>query len=289
MVLVFLSAILHASWNVYSKSYANPLSFMYWALVWSAIIYLPLFVAALILTNFSPLVWELVLASGLLCTVYFLALGFAYRDGLVSVAYPIARAFPILVVTWAGTLLGERPSPQGLVGVLFVVSGCFFLPFREFGRGSGAGLWRAYVTRSAFWALLAAVVTSIYSIIDKLAAINITSSSAGLALLGKLNYVYVQNLVSLLGIVVIARLLPLKLERVPRLQAAGFGVVFLVSYGLVMIALATDSVAYVVSFRQISIVIATVASMVFMERFFSWPRFVGSLQIAAGVVLVGLG
>jgi drug/metabolite transporter (DMT)-like permease len=289
IILVFLSAVMHASWNVYSKSYGNPLSFMYWALVWSAIIYVPLFVAAVVFAPFTPMVWLLAISSGLLCSVYFLALGLSYRDGLVSVAYPVARAFPILVVTWAGTLLGERPSVQGLVGIVLVVTGCFFLPFREFKRSTGGPFWRAYITRSALWAFAAAFVTSLYSIVDKAAAMHIRASQPGLTLLGKLNYVYIQNLIGLVGLVLVFRFLRWKMDPVPRAQGIVFGVIFLVSYGLVMVAFTTDPVAYVVTFRQLSIVIATIASMIFTEKFFSWPRFVGAVQITIGVVLVGLG
>jgi uncharacterized membrane protein len=288
ILLVFISAILHASWNVYSKAYGNPLSFMFWALVWSAIVYIPLFAVALIFAPFSPSVWLLSIISGLLCSVYFLALGFAYKDGLVSVAYPVARAFPILVVTWAGSFLGEHPSTQGLAGIILVVAGCFFLPFRKFSLKGGTGFWRSYITKSAFWALVAAVVTSLYSIVDKLAAVRIHHGLASTSMLGQLNYVYVQNLVSLIGVWVIVRFRKLPMDRIPRLHAIIFGIIFLVSYGLVMVALATDSVAYVVAFRQVSIVIATIASMIFTEKFFSWPRFVGALQITVGVVLVGL-
>jgi uncharacterized membrane protein len=42
------------------------------------------------------------------------------------------------------------------------------------------------------------------------------------------------------------------------------------------------------AFRQSSIVIAAVASMLWLEKDFSWPRLVGVLGITAGVVLVGL-
>jgi uncharacterized membrane protein len=64
--------------------------------------------------------------------------------------------------------------------------------------------------------------------------------------------------------------------------------VFLVSYTLVLVALVTDPVAYVVSFRQFSIVLATGVSMVWLERAFSWPRVVGVTMVFAGVVLIGL-
>ncbi len=289
ITLVLLSAVLHAAWNTYSKSFGNPVSFLYWAMAWSVGLYVPLFVAGLVFAPFPPAVWGLVSLSGAVAGVYFVGLALAYRDGLVSVAYPLARAFPILVVTWAGMFLGEIPSVHGLVGVILVVVGCFFLPFQRFGGTGGGPVWRAYLTRSAFWALVAAVATSIFSIVDKVASVRMAELAPSTAVLAKLNYVYVQNLVTLVVFTAWCRLPGMKVQRVPRLPAALVGLTFLVSYGLVMVAFSSDPVAYVVAFRQISIVLTTAASMLFIEKQFSWPRMVGAAVIMVGVVLVALG
>ncbi len=56
----------------------------------------------------------------------------------------------------------------------------------------------------------------------------------------------------------------------------------------ILMALATDPVAYVVSFRQLSIVIATVISMIWLERHFTWPRMASVGLIFSGILLIGL-
>lgn len=59
--------------------------------------------------------------SGLLHVGYYACLQRGYRDGDLSVVYPLARgAGPVLSVAGAILFLGERPSPLGLAdaGVL---------------------------------------------------------------------------------------------------------------------------------------------------------------------------
>jgi uncharacterized membrane protein len=73
-----------------------------------------------------------------------------------------------------------------------------------------------------------------------------------------------------------------------RYRALFAGLIFLVSYSLVVLALTSDPVAYVVSFRQVSILITVMVSMLWIERQVSLPRLVGVSLIFVGVVMVGL-
>jgi uncharacterized membrane protein len=66
------------------------------------------------------------------------------------------------------------------------------------------------------------------------------------------------------------------------------GLVFLISYSLIIMALTSDPVSYMVSFRQISILITALISMFWIEREVSSPRLVGVATIFVGVVLIGL-
>jgi uncharacterized membrane protein len=66
------------------------------------------------------------------------------------------------------------------------------------------------------------------------------------------------------------------------------GLVFLISHSLIIMALTSDPVSYMVSFRQISILITALISMFWIEREVSSPRLVGVATIFVGVVLVGL-
>lgn len=289
IVLILLSAITHAVWNLFSKASGAPMSFLYRALVWSAALYLPLFVVTQLVAPFPWQVWVLVAISGGLCGVYFIALCKAYDHGEVSFAYPIARSFPLMIVAWAGLFLGEHPSHMGLGGIALIVGGCFVLPYRRFCIGPDGFCRANYLNRSAFWALVAAVLTSIYSVLDKVAAREmLPPAQFWPSMCQRAGYVYVQNAVSLAVMAWFLRRTRHAVQPLRRAPVILCALIFLISYLLVMVTLARDPVSYSLALRQFSILIAAVVSMFWLEKDFSWPRLTGVLAIVAGVVLVSL-
>lgn len=286
IILVLLSACLHATWNVFSKSSGDPISFLLRALAFSALIYAPLFVWMQPRVHYPPVLTICLIGSGVCCGLYFYCLGKAYHHGKISVAYPVARSFPILVLTFGGVLLGEYPNAQGLTGTLLVVVGCFVLPWQRFVRGTDGFCLANYRNPSVFWALGAAALTAAYSLMDKVAATSMLAGPAG-GILDKVNYVYLQNLTAWATVALVVRVSRYTILPAHPQKAFFCGLLFLVSYSLILLALTTDPVAYVVSFRQLSIVLATVYSMFWVEREFTWPRLWGVVLIFAGVVLIG--
>ena len=174
ILLVLLSACLHATWNLISKSASNPLSFLKQALAYSALLYAPFFIWMQTQVHYQGTVVICLIGSGLFCSLYFFCLGKAYQCGKISVAYPVARSFPILVVTIGGLFLHEMPSVQGLAGVILVVAGCFLLPWQRFVNGPDGFCLANYRNASIGWAMGAAVCTAAYSLFDK-----VELSSAG--------------------------------------------------------------------------------------------------------------
>ncbi len=287
ILLVLFSAAIHAAWNLYSKSSGDPVSFLLRALAFSGLVYAPLFLWMQTRVVYTPLAMGCLLGSGVCSGLYFFSLGKAYQHGRVSVAYPIARSFPILVITFGSLFLGEYPSLQGAAGVLAVVAGCFILPWQRFERGPEGFCLANYHNRSVLWALCSAGFTAIFSMLDKVAATDM-HAAPGHTAWSMINYVYLQNLLAWAVVLLCVRGSRYVIVPVRRRRAFVCGVLFLLSYSLILLAMATDPVAYVVSFRQLSIVFATLASMFWLERNFSWPRLLGVGLIFAGVVLVGL-
>lgn len=290
IVLVLFSALMHATWNLFSKDSGNPSRFLRKALQYSTVLYLPVFVVLCFYTSFSPAYLVCVIASGLTAGIYFVCLGKGYQGGHVSVVYPIARSFPILIVAWVAMLWGQTPSAIGLAGIILVVVGCFILPLKRFCIGPDGLAIRNYMNWSSLFALGAAVTTSIYSLIDKYAAVSIPAEPIANSIMSRLNYVYLQNAFSWIVMEALYRLSRSAepVGRVGKRNAIMAGLLFLFSYGLIMLALAGDPVAYVVTCRQISIVLAAVVSMTFIEKQISRPRLIGVIMIFAGVVMVGL-
>lgn len=288
ILLVLLSAVCHSIWNLLAKASGGPIAFMRQALRFSALCYAPLFLVFLFLIDYSLTYLACIMASGLAVGLFLFCLSKAYQYGHVSVAYPIARSFPILVVTWVLFLWGVTPSAMGLAGILLVVAGCFVLPMGGFNLGPNGFTPANYLNRSCFWALLAAVATSVFSVIDKYAAVSMPIAPVDLAIYYRINYVYLQNVVALCVVEVCTLRLRQPSPAAHRFRALFAGLIFLVSYSLIVLALTTDPVAYVVSFRQISILITALVSMIWIEREISRPRLVGIALIFAGVIMVGL-
>ena len=288
IILVLLSALCHTCWNTLSKlSDADPMTFLTKALLYSSVMYFPLFVWIQFNIDYTPIYTICVIGSGGFCGIYFFSLAKAYEHGHISIAYPVARSFPILVLAWAGLLLDEIPSMIGIFGISLIIFGCFMLPIKKFKFGKDGFSIKNYLNISCFWALMAALFTSFFSLTDKYAAIENKADPLSLnSILSKVNYVYLQNLISLIILLFILGMKKYKYKEVKKPRVAFAGFLFIISYTLIMIAFVENKTAYVVSFRQLSIVLTAVLSMLMIEKRFSKMRFAGALVIFAGVVLV---
>jgi drug/metabolite transporter (DMT)-like permease len=235
-------------------------------------------------------------ATGFFEALYYASLAKAYRYGEMSIAYPLARAFPILLVAGLTGLLGrgERLSTLALAGMLLVFSGCVLLPLENITRLS----WRDYLNPAAGLALLAAVGTAGYSLVDDqaLRLLRELPQTRLPALEAALIYSFWQALSAFIF------LLPLSLwSRSDRLEltqtvrtiwrkALGMGMGIHAGYILVLTAMAfTRDISYVVAFRQASIPLGTLVGVALLKERAYPLKFIGSLIIFAGLVLVGVG
>lgn len=287
-LLALLSALCHASWNLVAKSGGDPVRFIRKALRYSTLCYLPLFLLLQPFIPYAPGYLLSAISSGVIVAFYFYALSRAYHHGDVSTAYPLARGLPVLLLAWVAMCLGENLSLTGLAGIFLVVFGCVVVPLKRFTLGSGGFQPAGYFNRSCCWAGVSAAMTCAYTLIDKSASVSMPILPLSLAIATKVNYVYMQNTMAWMFMEFTAPASDPTQSKVagnPRELYAGL--VFLVSYSLVLAALALDSAAYVMSFRLVSIVITSVVSMIWIERHFSRPRLLGALLIFTGVVLVG--
>ena len=128
--LVLVSAILHAGWNLLSKQ-NNP-SAAFYLLSSSTAAVLCLCCAGGFGIDFTllPLKFSLLLAVSILFeALYLIGLAHAYRNCDISIAYPMGRAMPVLLVAAVTLLLGLGTTPGKIaltgMGILFL--GCLLL------------------------------------------------------------------------------------------------------------------------------------------------------------------
>lgn len=297
ITLLLLSAGFHVTWNFLGKRQDPTASFMLAANTLGTIALVPLvFVFWSSFEAFSALVWGLLALTGLAQAVYYIGLAGAYRTGDLSLAYPLVRAVPVLLVTWLSLLLGqgEPPSRQAVMGMMLIVIGCLVLPLQNFTQLR----LRNYASLAVALALLAALGTVGYSILDD-RALRLLRDGSGLTggnLAVTLVYTVVAGLIASLwlGAFVAIRQENRRqfqaLTRADLRQALLVGLFIFVGYALVLVALAlTPNVGYAVAYRQLSIPLGAVLAIVLLKEPAYRSRLVGVALVFVGLVLVAVG
>jgi drug/metabolite transporter (DMT)-like permease len=301
VVLILVSAFMHAGWNFFSKRlYPTPEVYMV-ALTGGALILLPLILAHWGSMSLVPsTVWILVLGAGFFQALYFSGLAGAYRHGDLSVAYPVARALPVILVLIISFILGrgDQISLQAATGSVIVVIAAFFLPMRYFGELR----LRNYFNLTSLFALLAAIGTMGYSLLDDAALQELRHPSAlgdTLTVL-QISYLYLA-LEAVTTIIWMALFYAVDVKLLsahshdryrvtPILPSVLMGGMIYVTYGLVLISMAfVNDVSYVVAFRQVSLPIGVILGLLILRERGGWLRFSAVILMVAGLIFIATG
>ncbi len=292
IVIVIISALLHAGWNVLGKSNQSSGSAFFLASSFAAATlltpYLIWYINTVGFSNIGLPFWQLLLLSGICQVIYLVGLGVAYKQADIGVIYPMARALPVLMVGFGTLLLGYSLTYNQWVGFMLITLGCLVVPLKSFKDLKP----RAYLNLGVLWALIAAIGTTGYSIIDKEA----------LLLLGDIESKKVTNRdasIFYLGMQFWAIALPLSIWLFLSKQSAEFanawrirkkaataGVMMAATYGLVLFAMTmTENVSLVVALRQVSIIFGVVMGIYFLKEKWHITRGIGVLFILSGLVI----
>ncbi len=297
VVLVVFSALVHAGWNLLGKRDSANGAYFCIASAAGALVMFPilLFWSGAV-GRMPPGVWMYLLPTGLFQALYFTGLGGAYRTGDLSVAYPVARAFPVLMVPLISAAMGsgDLPTATAVGGMITVTVGLLVIPQDRISRLSVSHLWGAWV----LYAFLAGIGTTGYSIIDDTALATYRETLGGelSSVQAPIIYSALQSastalLLALFGAVRLGpRRLSAELRRTQLGSAATAGVAIVGAYCLVLVAYGfARNVSYVVAFRQISLPIGTLFGVVLLGEKMNRARAAGTALIIGGLVLVSLG
>jgi drug/metabolite transporter (DMT)-like permease len=297
LLLVGLSAFLHAFWNFLSKRRHPTATFFLMASITASMIYLPiLYVFRAGLPRIPATVWILIVITGAVQAVYYVFLATAYRNGDLSHAYPLARSLPVVLVALVSVLLGRgaQIEPLAYAGFAVVTAGCLILPLPGFLDLS----LRPYRQTWVIFALLAAFCITAYTLIDDQVLRTLRSlPEAGLSNLGWALLFGELETISL-TLFMLVFVLSWKPERERLLHArwadwgrsALMGIIITATYALVLLAMAyVRNVSYVFAFRQLSIPIGAALGMLVRREPAYAPKLAGIGLVVAGLVLVAVG
>jgi drug/metabolite transporter (DMT)-like permease len=321
LVLVLVAALAHAAWNVLAKTASGGAAFVWLFSAAAVVIWVPAAaVAAVVAPGSLGLEGVAFMAgSGALHALYFVLLQRGYRDGDLSLVYPLARGTgPLLSTLAAIVIFAERPSALALAGGAIIVVAVFSLA----GVGSGAaevagagragvesgaaeaaragvGSGAAEVTRAARagvrvdalrrrraigFALLTGVAIASYTLWDKQAV-----GPLGLA---PVVYYWGANVAET------ALLTPFVAHRsgevrrtwlAHRRQVLGVAVLSPLAYILVLFALAHAPVSYVAPARELSILVGAVAGITVLDEGQPRRRMLAAAAIFVGIVALAVG
>lgn len=282
LVLVLSSAVAHATWNLLSKqaAKADGVVFIWLVATASTVLWSPVALGYLIITG-DRLSWTgigVIAASTTLHLGYFTLLQRGYRHGDLSMVYPIARGTgPLLASLVAVILLGERPGPVGVAGILLVGTGVFLLgtarrPTRHDLAGIGFGL-------------ATGVFIATYTVWDK----QVVSAFAVAPIL--LNYCGDLGRALILTPPVLTarrRDLILPVWREHRTRVLGAAVLTPLSYLLALIAFTFSPVSVVAPVREVGVLIAVVLGGRLLAEGHLTRRLLAAAVIVGGVVTIAL-
>lgn len=285
--LVLASALLHALWSVAIKGSRLPLVFN--------LLQKPghlLLLAALLpfvhLGEIPAPVWRLLACTSLIHGLYLYWLSRAFTHGDLTLVYPIARSAPAFLPFVAAVFLGERVSLAGALGIATVLAGMWLVQL-------GPGVDRASLAGpAARFAYLTLAATVGYSLVDKMGMAALGASPWTSPVPRALAFCVLLDLGST------AVFLPLALRRVGIASVLGAGRrelglatlaawLSVLGYALILEALETASVSYVVTVRQTSVLFALVLGVVWLREVPGRRRAVGGVATVVGVALIALG
>ncbi|MGB8648979.1 MAG: DMT family transporter [Anaerolineae bacterium] len=297
LLLILAAAALHAGWNYLAKASRDTVTFLWLGVSIGALGYsvYPLFTQSF---DLPREVWPYFILSNLAELAYFVTLVLGYRQGDLSLVYPLSRGSPpIFVAFWSALFLGERLPWLGYFGILLMVVGIWVASLAPGGAsrvpiterpvpGVGGLQWvRMWMHdhSAALWALASGVFVAVYSLSDKL----VVSAMSPLVYNW---WVYAGNAVTWFPLVLFIRgrtRIAAEL-RTNWLRVVAGSVMTIAAYVLVLIAQTMTSASYVVAGRGSSVVIGALLGWLVLGEGVGRVRLWGAVLMFIGLAVMTL-
>lgn len=283
--LIVFSALMHALWNLLVKKSRDKTIFIWWMFVCSwSMMNVFMAIAGSGWPELSPRSLLLAGAAAVCFVLYHWFTGVAYRDGDLSLTYPLAQTSMLYVPFWGVLLLGETLSSFGIVGILLIAAGAYCIQLRSLSPGEILRPFSQLGNRSVQSALLAGFVYSIGAVLDK----------TGVDQYSAYQFTYVL-VFFMLGIMSLNLLRPSYRGRIlaewrqSRKLVLWSGPVMLASFLSFRYGLQLAPVSYAVPVRQVSLLIGVLIGLLFLGESFGRIRLTSAGMILVGVAFVWHG
>jgi len=284
LLLILFSALMHALWNLMVKQSHDKTIFIWWMFLCSWL----LMTLLMVVLDLYPVLTSRSIALAAMAAFCFVLYhwlgGFAYRQGDLSVTYPLAQTAMFYVPIWGVLFLGEQLSSLGVLGIALIALGAYCIQLRGLGLRDVIYPFTQLGNSSVQAALLAGLVYSIGVIIDKVGVDGYSPFGFTYVLVF---FMMVYMTLNLLRPRYRGRILGGRQEK-PWLLIWS-GPVILASFLSFRYGLVLAPVSYAVPVRQVSLLIGVVIGLLFLGESFGKIRLTSVGLILAGVVCVWQG
>ena len=295
IALIVGAAIAHATWNLLNKqASATGAVFFIWLLAACAtVLYSPVTVLAASLgqPHLTRLNWLFLAGTGVLQSGYFLFLQHGYTLGDLSVVYPIGRGTGAMLAALAGiVLLGERPSPVAITGIIAIGAGVVLIGIPGAARRTASATDAPAIIRptvpargAIVFALLTGMFIASYTIWDKYAVTNLHTPPIlqGYACFPVMTAVFAP-------FVLRDRQRLADVWRSFRLQVLGAALLAPLAYMLVLTALSFTAVSAIAPAREVSVLFGVLLGGRLLGESGLARRLTGAAAIVAGIIAIAV-
>jgi drug/metabolite transporter (DMT)-like permease len=277
LILLFISASMHAMWNFLLKSSDEK----YIAMGWQVILSGAFSMVFIFFTGLPPRsMWGFAFTSMILEAIYFILLCMAYTDHDFSLVYPIARgAAPALLVLWSAIFLREELTAGGYIGLALITGGMMVIGGTTLLHNKSE---KPHL-RGILTALSIAFIISIYTFIDGTAVKHGPALPYGLSMFVMVPFVTTPYLARQYGW---SRFMDMWMEKRGYLLLGG--ILGLVAYMLALFAYTFAPLSYSGAIREVSAVIGAFLGWRFLKEELGGIRVLGSAIVFTGVMVIAV-
>ncbi|HEY4940232.1 MAG TPA: DMT family transporter [Rhizomicrobium sp.] len=274
LLLILLSAVVHAVVNVLTKRAADKYAMRLLIGVFSAVLVTPALFFVPLPTG--PAVW-LLFGTAFVHAIYELLLVKSYESAAFSAVYPVARGTgPLFTALGAIFILREHAPLLELLGILMVCGGVIAIGISH-RASAGAAKGLAY-------ALGTGLTIGCYTLIDATGVRSVHEP-----------FTYVLWFFVAHGACVLVtapgirgRAVVIEARRQWKL-GAGTAALSIVTYGSAMLAYRFGATAQLAALRETSVLFGTALAMSFLGEHMTWRRWIAAGVIASGAILLQMG
>ena len=285
LCFIVFSSLMHVLWNVQVKQSHDKTVFIWWMFIASSFL-LNLLLPWLTVPFPRPTLAVLMLAlTAAICFVlYHLFNGRAYRDGDLSLSYPLSQTSMIYVPIWGALVLHETITVSGVLGILCIAAGAYTVQLPRLSWSALLRPVRNLGNSSVQAALAAGFIYSIGSILDKKGVSDYSPFY--------FTYLLVMMMVVVMTLNLCRRRYRGRVMREWRCNQRLIlcsGPIMLGSFLSFRYGLSLAPVSYAVAVRQVNVLFGVLIGVVFLKEACGQVRSVAALMILIGVVLIRMG